>query len=161
MSAALNWKDWDYISSSSPHFGFHTVMQSTPYPFLFFNLQSSPKSSCTSFSVFFSVPLSKQDASHIIANLPGKEEGSTATSSNSSCLLVSLISDSWWNGEWGISTTIVIAKGPAGLTKKKIKTKWNKICCNMPILSSWWKPEGVQHNAPSTCCTAALRLQMC
>lgn len=43
---------------SFPHFDFHPIMQSTPYPLLFFDLQSSPHSSCTSFSFFFFSPFS-------------------------------------------------------------------------------------------------------
>lgn len=43
----------------------------------------------------------------------------------------------------------------SGFTEKKIKTKWSKICCDMPIRPVWWKPEAVQHNTPSTCCSSS------
>lgn len=91
MSAALKWKDCDQILSISPPF---TFSQSWKVSLCFSILRSSVKIILYLFRCLFSAPLSKQDACHIIANLPGKEEGSTATLSSSSwCLSLATLDE--------------------------------------------------------------------
>lgn len=101
----------------------------------------------------------------MIADLPGKEQGSFAALSNSipvACVCLSSVTlDEMVSGASVLCSGCCInCQRASGLTKKKIVPKWNKISCITPVFPSWWEPEEEQRITPSTCCTFTVVLSM-